>query len=289
MPGRRNARGMKFFILSLKGSERLPKTLANLARFEIRPEVRLGIRGSTLPPSRLEEMVFHHPARDLLLRRLTPGEIGCSLSHFLTMHQIVKAGIPRAFILEDDVHFNRDPREAIVALEQWTSGRSNYAVNWGGQRDPRFSLPLALERHQLGPGLAIHRFPDMLWGSYCILVDREYCVEHLRRAFPLLYIFDVYGMLRLRSASYVVSEENPTCDPEDPGEPVLSTIEPRPPSLLSRVFPRGTMPRYRLEQLRDSILWRLARDKFWSLDRTQEYLDNLEPLCAAGPDDQRTP
>lgn len=274
---------MKAFLISLRDSSRLQGTLASLASFGIQPEVRLGVRGTQIPRELLDEMVFHHPLRKYLVREITPGELGCSISHYLVMNHIVQRNIRRAFIFEDDVRFSHDPTETIVALESWAETQHNFILNWGGQKDPRFSLPISEEVHRSEtPAFSVLRFSDMPWYTHCLFVDRAYCIERLSKALPVVYIFDVYGALDLNSSFLVLKEERLTCDPELAGDTNPSMIGHRNPSLVSRVLPRNTMARLFVERLRDRMLRKLAGPDFWPLERTQAYLDGLQRLSEVG-------
>lgn len=270
---------MNYFLISLRNSKRVSRTLASLQAFGIAPEVQWGVRGTSIPEELVNQMTFHHPLRDRLLRQPARGELGCSLSHYLVLNHIVKRNIQRAFIFEDDVSFTVDPTPVIQKLDSWSQDHRAFVVNWGAQRDPRFGLPISDEAYRCeSPPFTLLRFPDILWGSYCLFVDRDYCIERLRNAFPIIYIFDACGMLALKSSCFALKEEIPTCAPDIPGESSTSTIEPRRPSLISRLLPRHTMARLRLERLRDLLLRGCMDERAWPLERTQAYLDHLEKL-----------
>jgi len=274
---------MRSFVVSLRGSKRLDGTLRALRSYGLAPEVHLGIRGTDLPDSLVREMTLRHPWRSLFLRAITPGELGCSLSHYLLLRRIVREGIPSALVLEDDVRFSRDPSDVLRELEDWLAGKRNYLVNWGGQKDPRFRLPISRRVYtgKRAP-FSLLEFPEMLWNTHCLILDRDYCLERLRKAFPVIYVFDVYGMLGMSANYYVVEEDHLTCDPDLVPEGNPSTIQPRPPSKLSRVFPRKTLARLHLERFRDRALRIAFGNSFWPLERSCDYLERLEALNRIG-------
>jgi hypothetical protein len=165
----------------------------------------------------------------------------------------------------------------LRAIETWAHTRRNFLINLGGQRDPRFGLPISkVVFRSTRPAFAIRQFPDMLWGTFSLVLDFDYCVTRLSRAFPLIHVLDSYGALSLDSSFYVLEEDTPTCDPDMYGDPGSSAIERRPPSLASRIFPRNTMARLKAERLRDGMLRHVARQFYWPLERTQGFLDDLE-------------
>lgn len=268
---------MKVYLVSMPGSERLPGTLDALRYFEIEPEVCVGVKGADLSKEELDELVLRHPVRDILLRKLTPGEIGCSLSHFLAMHQFLESGAPSAWILEDDIRFSRDPRPIMGAIEAWSKERSSFIVNWGGQADPRFDLPISDTVFECSsPAFKVRRFVDMLWLTHCLYVDRAYCEERLAKAIPIASVFDTYGLLDLTASFYVLEEPQPSCDPTAWEEAVPSVIAQRPASLVSKLFPRRTMRRFRLEQSRDRLLRGLVGSRSLGFQHTCELLQRVK-------------
>lgn len=257
----------------MKNSKRLKGTLEHLAGFGIEPEICLGVNGKALSEETLDRILFRHLLRNFVARPLCPGEIGCALSHYLVMNRIIRENIRRAFIFEDDIRFLEDPRPIIGELEKWSEAQENFILNWGAQKDLRFELPISREVFRSERShFSIYQFEQMLWYTHCLFVDQAYCIERLKKAFPLVYVFDTYGHLRLRTTAYGLKEPKLTCDPGQD----QSTIEGRKQSLIASLFPRHKMGRYRLEKVRSALLYSWVRQQFWSLQESHLFLDVLE-------------
>ncbi|MCB9989177.1 MAG: glycosyltransferase family 25 protein [Rhodospirillales bacterium] len=114
-------------------------------------------------------------------RDMTKGEIGCLLSHRNIFEKMVKEDIPLAVILEDDVIFEPDFKDALTALAQ--SSRKWDVIRFLGsekiyKRGCRKIAPLGNTRYQYA------RLPTAPGGAHGYLLTRnaaEIMLKHMQR------------------------------------------------------------------------------------------------------------
>jgi glycosyl transferase family 25 len=86
---------MKIFVLNLERAvERRQSMLQHLSGLGIEAEILPAVEGARLPPSSLPAGTDP---------RLSPGEVGCYLSHVRFWEIVVERGLEHAVVLEDDV------------------------------------------------------------------------------------------------------------------------------------------------------------------------------------------
>ncbi|MCX6919771.1 MAG: glycosyltransferase family 25 protein [Verrucomicrobia bacterium] len=94
-------RALPVLLINLDGSaERLKKASSQLAAAGISFERLPAVDGRLLPESERSRIAPWD--RKAFFKPLSPGEIGCYLSHLAALERIVKEGWPRALVLEDD-------------------------------------------------------------------------------------------------------------------------------------------------------------------------------------------
>ena len=131
-------------------------------------------------------------ARRVYGSEMTPGEIGCCLSHLLVLKHIVDSRLPHALVLEDDLVFEAAfPRVIadLVALPEgsWQVVRLN--VLKGPILAPRTSRDIGIEvaRLQDGTLFRVNRNP---LGAGAYLVTMAGASAILRHADPVFMPFD---------------------------------------------------------------------------------------------------
>ncbi|MDR1536101.1 MAG: glycosyltransferase family 25 protein [Planctomycetota bacterium] len=103
---------MRIFVINLPQSrERRENILGEFARFDLEPEIFPAVDGRELSPDRLRELIYRPEVNPL-----TPGEIGCALSHRTIYEKMRDENIPFAFILEDDSVLRLDPRPLLAGI-----------------------------------------------------------------------------------------------------------------------------------------------------------------------------
>lgn len=105
---------MKIFIVNLKRAiEKREHMIAQLERVGITDyEFIEAVYGKDLSLEYIEKNVYDYPNC-----ALTPGEIGCSLSHIGIYNKMVSQNIPYALVLEDDVVLPDDFLELLEAIK----------------------------------------------------------------------------------------------------------------------------------------------------------------------------
>lgn len=91
---------MKNFIINLPQSvERKNNVISQLSQLSIEPNFIEAVDGSLLTPEELENKVIGR-------NYLSPGEIGCALSHLKIYQIMIEEHIPYALIFEDDIQLS---------------------------------------------------------------------------------------------------------------------------------------------------------------------------------------
>jgi glycosyl transferase family 25 len=102
-------------LINLDGSEdRLRKATGQLEAAGLRFERLPAVDGRKLPAAELDRLAPWD--RRAFFKPLSPGEIGCYLSHLAALERIVKEGWPRALVLEDDFVLEPGFRAALAEV-----------------------------------------------------------------------------------------------------------------------------------------------------------------------------
>ena len=99
---------MKIFVLNLERAvERRQSMLQHLSGLGIEAEILPAVEGARLPPSSLPAGTDP---------RLSPGEVGCYLSHVRFWEIVVERGLEHAIVLEDDVRCSPTMLEVVADI-----------------------------------------------------------------------------------------------------------------------------------------------------------------------------
>lgn len=113
-------RALPVLLINLDGSvERLRKATQQLEAAGVSFQRLPAVDGRLLPESERNRLAPWD--RRAFFKPLSPGEIGCYLSHLAALERIVTEGWPRALVLEDD--FLLGPDFAAQLLDLLASGR----------------------------------------------------------------------------------------------------------------------------------------------------------------------
>ncbi len=94
---------LRVFLINLdRSTDRLARCAPLLDRLGVEWQRVPGVEGRQLSPERLAALNPHPAPHDEWFRRLTPGEIGCFLSHLRCWQLIEAQDLDCAVILEDD-------------------------------------------------------------------------------------------------------------------------------------------------------------------------------------------
>lgn len=113
---------MRAFLINLdSNTDRLAAAKQQLGAFGIAFERFPAVNGRALSPAERSRHVARFHARMARLDKLTPGEVGCSLSHMFVFRKMIEEGIEAALIFEDDVllsdQFPRALRKVEASLD----------------------------------------------------------------------------------------------------------------------------------------------------------------------------
>lgn len=109
---------MRIFVISLKDAvKRRASIVEQLSSMGLEFEFIDAIYGKELSKSEVEQLVDQRIAYRYEGYRLTPGEIGCALSHLAVYKRVVDEKIPYALIFEDDVAICPELAKVLVAID----------------------------------------------------------------------------------------------------------------------------------------------------------------------------
>lgn len=110
---------MLTYLINLDRSpQRLEKAREVLASWHVDFTRLSAVDGRQLPPERLGNHQQPFSARRYFLKDMTPGEIGCFLSHKKCWEALLQSDNDWAFICEDDIIFLSDPTP-FISDPQW--------------------------------------------------------------------------------------------------------------------------------------------------------------------------
>lgn len=173
---------MPIYVINLaRDAERLRTVSANLLRAGLAFERVDAFDGPTLLP-RLRRRFRRDFFSSRLHRTMTPGEIGCILSHLRALRRVLAQRLPYAIILEDDVAFANE-FASFVRDELPDLLRQAQVIKLEGIRDRRSS--------RTGVRLATTRAGDLFVPLRPALGSAGYAVsrsgaQHLMKAFKRL-------------------------------------------------------------------------------------------------------
>lgn len=102
---------LPIYVVSMKNSVERRESISSQLRFMGLDFCFFDAINGYEVPSSLQKDVDNSQATAIWGKPLTPGEIGCALSHIEIYKKMVKENIPRCIIIEDDarlhIHFRR--------------------------------------------------------------------------------------------------------------------------------------------------------------------------------------
>ena len=141
-------------LINLDGSaERLKKASSQLAAAGRSFERLPAVDGRLLPESERSRLAPWD--RKAFFKPLSPGEIGCYLSHLAALERIVKEGWPRALVLEDDFVLRPGFRDGLQEVLSRAGQRPDLVklegLRSGGEIVDRLPSGLMLMRNRRPP------------------------------------------------------------------------------------------------------------------------------------------
>lgn len=140
---------MKIFVINLPHrKDKKENMLRQAAECGLCLEVVDAVNGKAFSDDDLKQLAYDYPACCM-----TPGVIGCALSHLKIYKNIIEGGHPYALVLEDDAILGPELKEVLTGIE-----RLNYD-------DPHIWLLSShyykkKAKHQLTEKYAVHKFID---------------------------------------------------------------------------------------------------------------------------------
>jgi glycosyl transferase family 25 len=113
---------------------------------------------------------------------MTPGEIGCSLSHMAVYRRMIDENIESLVVLEDDARISADLRSVLERAGQWPHDWDILFLYHQGNDANHISLR---KRVQLGPRHCIVRFSDRPLGTVAYAVRSSAARKLLCAGLPI--------------------------------------------------------------------------------------------------------
>ncbi|EFO4595486.1 glycosyltransferase family 25 protein, partial [Escherichia coli] len=158
---------IKIYTINLfTENARREKILSLAKKLELPIKIENAIIGSNLSKEYLDNLT--NESIDKIGRNLSPGEVGCYLSHIKCLKNFLSSGDEFAIILEDDVTLDYRIKDFISTIEfkettlffdvMLLGYRNGYGSYWGKKK---------WNSHKL------LRFPDCGYGAHAYLVTRK--------------------------------------------------------------------------------------------------------------------
>ena len=176
------------FVISLPRSvERRAPLLAALTRLGIEHELVEAADGERLVRERdvpWSDAATLEP-QPLLGRRMTPGEIGCAVSHLTLWHRIA-AGLPGAIVLEDDCLLAPAFAEALAGVRE-SAGTWDLVLlgHRSTRRGAEAGATPGLGGRALGAAHRLARLVEFATGAYAYAVSARGAARLARFAEPI--------------------------------------------------------------------------------------------------------
>lgn len=136
---------MPIWVINLDSSfERYESTVKQLKQLGLTAERFSAVYGKNLTAEQVEACYDRHLNKSLFRRPLSPGEIGCYLSHRALWQRMVDENIAVAIVLEDDIEVEPgfpDVLALVERLQQWDMIKLSDNRNGQGYQ----SLPLTAD------------------------------------------------------------------------------------------------------------------------------------------------
>jgi glycosyl transferase, family 25 len=171
------------WIISLRESvDRRKEVAQHLHSINLPFEFVAAIDGHRLSPAELCTSYSQEHAQRAIGRPMTPGEIGCSLSHMTVYRRMIEENLDSLVVLEDDARVSADLRFVLERAEQWPQDWEVMYLCHHGNDTNHISLR---GQTPLGPRHRIVRFSDRPLLSVAYVVSSSAARKLLCAGFPV--------------------------------------------------------------------------------------------------------
>ncbi len=98
---------------------------------------------------------MHTPGRNYVCHTLSPGAIGCALSHISVLHDAYKSNYQRIWVMEDDIDVKRNPHLITAYIEKLNAlvGKDNWDILFTDQdyKDNDTGVPVLCKSYNQRP------------------------------------------------------------------------------------------------------------------------------------------
>jgi glycosyl transferase family 25 len=183
------AQPVPVFIISLtRATDRRESIGAHLKKLGVEFEFVDAVEGKAMPATEIQRLLAPGVS-------LSPGQVGCYLSHLEAYRRIVERQIPVALILEDDARLSP---EAVKLLRSDLSDAAAFDYCFLDSENFNDAGPVFYDASQTYPIAAGFRAHPLSHGPIClhaVLVSREAARKRLEHAMPIREPIDMYEHL----------------------------------------------------------------------------------------------
>lgn len=181
---------MRIFVISLKDAvQRRASMTGQLSSLGLDFEFQDAILGKALSAVKVKELVDQTMAYRYEGFQLTPGEIGCALSHLAVYRRIIDEKIPYALVFEDDVAIRPELASLVAAID---SDRTliKHGITLLSEC-PVSALPLL--RLPIG-GMSLHNVRGG-WFAHAYIITNKAARKIIELQTPVKHVADCWGWL----------------------------------------------------------------------------------------------
>jgi len=172
------------WVVSLRRSiERRTRMEGQFARLGLRFEFTDAADARELSAGSLAEVYSVEQTRRLLGREMTPGEIGCSLSHLEIYRRFLASEQEELIVLEDDVVLDAVFREVLASRHRLPEGWDVVHLHAGSPLSP--PVVSLWGKRKLAGRCRCVRFASTLDGSFGYLLRRSGAEKMLKNGYPV--------------------------------------------------------------------------------------------------------
>ncbi|OZN25229.1 hypothetical protein CFY87_03490 [Actinobacillus seminis] len=184
------------FIINLKTSvDRRNYMIMLCQENQIDPIFIDAVYGKDLSEEYVASVYADTAAQQKIQRSLKRGEIGCALSHKAIYEYMLIHNIEQALVLEDDVAFEKNFKEAIALIDKfpshWDLVLLGHYADYIGTKEVQ-SPTSFWDQHKLNDTFKLCRLSDYGYGTHAYLVNKKGAKKLLKAISPISMPIDLY-------------------------------------------------------------------------------------------------
>lgn len=191
-------------ILSLKDAHERREKVSNefLEKSKLPFTFFDGVYGKNLTEDELKGIYSQELAEKTLNRKLTPGEIGATYSHYLIFKEAYERGDEFVVILEDDCYINLNFDNVLLSIIEQTDSENDEVIFIQKHTSENAHVIKSLSSLKLTEGYALNRMlgsAQYFVGAYGYIVTRAAMQKLLETYLPIYCVCDHWFYIKKKS------------------------------------------------------------------------------------------